>query len=137
MVLHKMWDVAAVVLLVGLLGACGKSGEKGATTTQPKVEVTEMRGIIEKMPTADAPRKLVIRHEATKDMGAMAMPFVAAEGVSLTGLAVGDKIAFRHELNLTVGTELVTKIEKLPADTVLNLGVMPGTMSMPGTMNMH
>jgi hypothetical protein len=27
----------------------------------------------------------------------------------------------------------VTKIEKLPADTLLNLGAM----SMPGTMNMH
>jgi Cu/Ag efflux protein CusF len=133
MAFHRMWDLAAVLLFVGLVGACGKSSENTTATTQPKVEVTEMRGIIEKMPPTEAPRKLVIRHEATKDMGPMVMPFVAAEGVSLTGLAVGDKVAFRHELNLTAGTELVTKIEKLPADTVLNLGAM----SMPGTMNMH
>jgi Cu/Ag efflux protein CusF len=130
---RRLEVVAAVLLFAGLLGACGKSGENAAATTQPKIEITEMRGIIEKMPPAEAPRKLVIRHEATKDMGPMAMPFVAAEGVSLAGLAAGDKVAIRHELNLTAGTELVTKIEKLPADTVLNLGAM----SMPGTMNMH
>jgi Cu/Ag efflux protein CusF len=133
MALRRPGIVAAALFFAGLLGACGNSSEKAAPATQPKIEVTEMRGIIEAMPAADAPRKLVIRHEATKDMGPMAMPFVAAQGVSLTGLAVGDKVAFRHELNLTAGTELVTKIEKLPADTVLNLGAM----SMPGTMNMH
>jgi Cu/Ag efflux protein CusF len=133
MVFRRKWDVAAVWIVVGLLGACGNSGENAAATTQHKVEVTEMRGMIEKLPTTEAPGKLVIRHEATKDMGPMAMPFVVAEGVSLAGLAVGDKVAFRHELNLTAGTELVTKIEKLPADMELNLGAM----SMPSTMNMH
>jgi Cu/Ag efflux protein CusF len=134
MVFRKRWDVAAILVLVGLIGACGDSGATTPQATKPKVEVTDMRGVIEKLPTAEAPRKLVIRHEATKDMGSMAMPFVVTEGVPLTGLAVGDKLAFRYELNLTVGTELVTKIEKLPADTVLNLGAMsmPGTMTMPG-----
>jgi Cu/Ag efflux protein CusF len=133
MALRGRWDVAVVMVLVELLGACGNSEENAAATTKPIIEVTEMRGMIETMPTADAPRKLVIRHEATKDMEPMAMPFVVAEGISLTGLAVGDKVAFRHELNLTAGTELVTKIEKLPADTALNLGAV----TMPGTMNMH
>jgi Cu/Ag efflux protein CusF len=133
MALYSRWDVAVVLFLAGLIGACGNSGDN-VPTTKPKVEVMAMRGVIEKMPTAEAPRKLVIRHEATKDMGPMTMPFVVAEGVSLTGLAWGDKIAFRHELNLTAGTELVTQIEKLPADTVLNLGAMsmPTTMKMPG-----
>lgn len=134
MVFRKRWDAAAILVLVGLIGACGDSGNTTPQATKPKVEVTDMRGVIEKLPTAEAPRKLVIRHEATKDMGPMAMPFMVAEGVPLTGLAVGDKLAFRYELNVTVGTELVTKIEKLPADTVLNLGAMsmPGTMKMPG-----
>jgi Cu/Ag efflux protein CusF len=134
MAFRRLWDVAAVFVLAGLIGACGNSSDNAVATTKPKVEITDMRGVIEKLPTAEAPRKLVIRHEATKDMGPMAMPFVVAEGVPLTGLAVGDKLAFRYELNLTAGTELVTKIEKLPADTVLNLGAMsmPGTMKMPG-----
>jgi Cu/Ag efflux protein CusF len=130
MTVRGRWDVMAVLVVAGLVGACGKSGESAAATTQPKVEVTEMRGIIEKMPTPEAPRRVMIHHEATKAMGAMTMPFVVAEGVSLAGLAVGDKVAFRHEVNLTVGTELVTKIEKLPAETQLKLEAM----TMPGTM---
>jgi Cu/Ag efflux protein CusF len=127
------WGVAAATVTVAVLcGTCGKSAENGAAT-KPRVEVTELRGVIEKMPTPDKPQTLTIRHEATKDMESMAMPFTVAEGVPLTGLAVGNKVAFREELNLTARTDLVTKIEKLPADTTLKLGdmTMPGTMGMP------
>jgi Cu/Ag efflux protein CusF len=133
MTIRLRWPLAAAVIVTGLLGACGKSGENAPATTKPKVEITELRGVIEKLPTADKPRTLMIRHEATKNMGAMTMAFTVAEGVPLTGLAVGDKVAFREELNLTARTDLVTKIEKLPADTTLNFGdmSMPGTMTMP------
>ncbi len=133
MKIRGSWGMAATAVIVaGLCGACGKSAENGAAT-KPRVEVTELRGVIEKMPTADKPRTLTIRHEATKEMESMAMAFTVAEGVSLTGLAVGDKVAFREELNLTARTDLVTRIEKLPADTKLNLGdmTMPAMMTMP------
>jgi Cu/Ag efflux protein CusF len=134
MAVRGSWKVAVALMAAGLLGACGNSGENATAATKPKVEVYEMRGVIEKLPAQDAPRKVTIRHEATKEMGVMTMGFALAEGVSLTGLAVGDKVAFRYEVNLTAGTEWVTKMEKLPADTSLNLGAtsMPGMMTMPG-----
>ena len=134
MTMHRRWGVTTAMILAVFLGACGKSGEDAAPATKPKVEVYEMRGEVRKLPMADRPRTLTIRHEVTKEMGAMTMEFTAAEGVSLAGLAVGDKVAFRYEVDLAARTERVTKIEKLPPDTVLNFGAMsmPGTMSMPG-----
>jgi hypothetical protein len=78
---------------------------------------------------------LAIWHEPTAQMGAMTMEFTMAEGIPLTKLKVGDIVAFRHEVNLTARTDLVTKLEKLPADTLLNMGgamTMPGGMTMPG-----
>jgi Cu/Ag efflux protein CusF len=132
MVIRGRWCRVGVILTAGVLGACGSSQE--TPSAPPKVDVYEMRGVVEKLPTPEAPRKMSIRHETTKDMGAMTMAFAVAPSVTLPELAIGDKVAFRYEMNYTAGTELVTKIDKLPPDTVLNFGPMshPATMNMPG-----
>jgi len=109
---------------LALLAACGPSGTS-APATKPNTDIYSLRGIIEKLPTPEAPRTLIIRHEATKDMESMTMPFTIDAAVPLTGLAVGDKITFRYEIDWTQRLEHVTKIEKLPADTVLNFGPPP------------
>ncbi len=123
---HVRYAMFAVWALA--LAACGSS-ESAGPATKPKIEVYQMRGRIEKMPTAAAPRTVMIRHEATAEMGAMTMGFMVDEGVVLTGLAVGDKVAFGYEVDRGRRLEHVTKLEKLPAETVLDLG--PG-MTMPG-----
>ena len=117
--------MAVMVMGAALLLACGDSGEKPV----PRVEVNDMRGIVVRTPTAEKPRVVAIWHEATRQMGAMTMEFTVAEGISLTKLKVGDIVAFRQEVNLTARTDLVTKLEKLPADTVLDFGA--GGMTMP------
>ncbi len=89
-----------------------------------------MRGVIERMGSDNAPRRLIIRHESTADMESMAMPFSVDEGVPLTGLAVGDKVAFTFEIDMTTHAEHVTKLSKLPADTVLKI---PAASSVPAS----
>jgi len=109
------WFVAA------LLAACGPPGN-ATPASQPNIVITPLRGIIEQLPTPDAPRTLTIRHELTQDMPSMTMPFTLGPAVPLTGLSVGDKISFRYEIDLTPRLEHVTQIQKLPPDTVLNFG---------------
>jgi len=56
-------------------------------------------------------------------MDSMAMPFAVADGVSLDGIAAGDKVAFTFEVRWKSEPALrVTKLEKLPADTALVFG---------------
>lgn len=117
------------VCCVAALAAC-----KPAETPPPAPTVAayDMRGVIERLGTAQAPRQLIIRHEATTDMESMAMPFHIDDAVPLTGLAVGDKVAFRFEIDLNTHAEHVTKLEKLPADTVLKIS-LPATAASPAT----
>jgi Cu/Ag efflux protein CusF len=123
MKMERLWQCASrtgilgatmVVALTALaaLPACEPSSP--APTTQSSSQVMELRGVIEKLPTAEAPRKLTIHHEATKDMMAMTMDFTADPAVSLSGLAVGDYVAFTYEINRTQRIEHITKLEKIP-----------------------
>ena len=74
-------------------------------------------------------------------MNAMEMPFPPADGLSLDGLAVGDKVRFTFAVNWGGQRAWeVTEIEKLAADTVIDYSVKPtpegvlpdGDHTMPG-----
>ena len=53
-------------------------------------------------------------------MHAMTMPFTAAEGLDLSGLEEGDKIAFELEVDWRASRPgVVTSLEKLPPETEL------------------
>ncbi|RMH18177.1 MAG: hypothetical protein D6696_13685 [Acidobacteria bacterium] len=72
-----------------------------------------------------------VRHEAIDDfrgvggeiwgMDSMAMPFPLADGVSLEGIEVGDKIRFTLEVDHYRDVPMrVTAVEELPADAELD-----------------
>ena len=73
--------------------------------------------------------QLSIRHEAIPDfvdrsgtavgMGAMVMPFPVAKGVSLAGLAPGDKIRFRFVMDWERNRMEIDEVEELPRETRL------------------
>jgi hypothetical protein len=90
-----------------------------------------LRGIIERLGTEKAPRQLVIRHESASDMESMAMPFFIDKDLPLNGFEVGDKVAFQFEIVRNSGAEHVTKLEKLPADTVLKIPGAAATSTTP------
>jgi Cu/Ag efflux protein CusF len=124
--------LALLFAMLAALPAC-KPPESAPASAPATKAVYEMRGVIERLGTAEAPRQLRIRHEATPDMESMAMPFAVDESVDLTSLAVGDKVAFTFEIDLATHTEHVTKLSKLPADTVLNIPTQIGTTAATTT----
>lgn len=77
------------------------------------------------------PRGLVLHHEAIDDfesitgdvwgMDSMTMPFLVSDDVTLDDLAEGDKIAFTLRVDWSDDDtpQIVTGLEKLPADTEL------------------
>ena len=81
----------------------------------------DTRGVVVKLPTAQQPHQIVIRHEATMDVKAAATAFGIDSAVSIDGLAVGDKVAFHVETGSDSAADHVTKLEKLPANAVLDL----------------
>jgi hypothetical protein len=116
------------------------SGPQNANEPAPLTHTYHTRGIIQSLPEANKPTaELMIQHEAINDfvdgkgavvgMNAMTMPFPRlAPGVTLDGLAVGDKIAFSFT-NTWTGPEtarkpawVVDNVSKLPAETELIFG---------------
>jgi Cu/Ag efflux protein CusF len=109
-------------------------------SADPATHTYAARGIIESLPEAGKPTlELMIRHEAINDfidgagavvgMNAMTMPFPRlAPGVSLEGLAVGDKIGFTFTNTWSgpAGSRrpewVIDSITRLPADTELTFG---------------
>jgi len=88
---------------------------------------SELRIYHEHIPTFRTKQGTIfVNNGGVPGMNAMEMPFPPADGLSLDGLAVGDKIRFTFAVNW--GGERaweVTKIEKLPADTVIDYSVKP------------
>ena len=115
--------LAAALLCILVASACRGDASEGRYTVRGAVEnLTEARG---------APVAL-IHHEAIPDfvdgygekrtMHSMAMAFGVASGVSLDGIAVGDKV----EVTFVVDRERyptfqITAVRELPADTELTL----------------
>jgi Cu/Ag efflux protein CusF len=117
----------AVLLAFALVtfAACGS----GTPPPPPGNADYEVRGEIAKLPDATPPQ-IWIRHEAIPDfrneagevvgMESMTMPFSLAPGLSLEGLAPGDRIGFRLEMRWgDRAAASVARIEKLPEGTRL------------------
>lgn len=113
-----------LMLAVLLAGGCKEKTAPPATY--------QVRGVVEGLPAAEPGSTILIQHEAIpgfvhrdgkgRGMDAMTMPFGVAPGLSLEGIAKGDKV----ELTLEVKWDRhpaahVTAIGKLPADTQLQL----------------
>lgn len=128
---------AAWVGVVGPGGGCdGKRGEKERAAAEPDA-VYVVRGVIAALPTdagvAGPIGDLMVHHEEIPNfadaegkvvgMGEMIMPFPLGDGVSLNGLARGDKveITFGVTWKGPGAGHRVTKVVKLAADTPLNL----------------
>jgi len=134
----------AILLLGMLLFALGLTGVMlvgcSDTSATPRVEavwteaggarVYTVRGQIVQLPTSPT-TEFQVRHEAIADfedrngdeigMDVMIMPFPLARGVSIEGLAVGDKIEFDMAVNWNQAPSYaMTRVRKLPAETELD-----------------
>lgn len=112
------------LLLAGLSG-CDQRDEE---LQGGEMQHYEVRGELIRLPVGDRPMQ--IRHEAIPNfrnmqgevvgMDAMTMPFPVAPGVSLDGLAVGDRVRFDFEVRWGGRPPYqIVRIEKLPEGTVL------------------
>jgi len=123
---------AALALPLLLATACAQP----EATVPPPDATYSVRGEIAKMP-GGASSELWIQHEAIPDfrndkgetvgMESMTMPFPVGAGVSLEGLAPGDRVAFDFEVRWQgSGRPLaITKIERLPDGTRLGFDPAP------------
>lgn len=121
------------IAVVALTFSTGCS--EGEDQAQARVSTYEVRGIIEALSAAGPPPSdMMIRHEAIPHfvnqhgvevgMKTMSMPFPATETLDLSNLNPGDKVKFTFDVTwggIDSGWVL-TEIERLPADTELNLG---------------
>jgi Cu/Ag efflux protein CusF len=110
---------------VTVLGACARKPSPPAGTQYT------VRGEIVALPAA-AGEPLLLRHEPIDGfidasgkvvgMDAMTMPFPLAPGVSLEGLAKGDKVEVVFSMSWSPRHYAIESLKKLPADTVLRAG---------------
>lgn len=117
----------ALLSTASVLAACG--GPRDAAPVAPDATY-RVRGELTRV-TEPERREVWIRHEAIPDfrsetgelvgMASMTMPFPLAQGVSIDGLAVGDRVEFTFEVRWQSTREpmAVTAIDKLPAGTRL------------------
>lgn len=130
-----------VAVVVACLTACDRGADKPAppapAATSERGEPNDtysVRGVVESVPSADKPTaEFFVKHEAidefknpggTRGMNSMTMPFPLGKGVSLDGIAPGDKIEFVLVVWTTPGKRgyEIRKITKLPAETELHFG---------------
>ena len=125
---HKLLPIFLLVMAGLALFGCGQDD----STSQPAVVHTyDVRGVVRQLPRPAAPQpEIWIHHESISDfvdisgkvkgMDSMTMPFFPAQELSLDGIAVGDKVTFKLEVDWqAMPPAHVTAIEKLPADTPL------------------
>jgi Cu/Ag efflux protein CusF len=117
-----------------LAAACGP-GASAPPAAAAADGTYHARGEIVRLPAAGT-REIWIEHEsipdfrneagATVGMDSMTMPFPAAEGVPLDGLAAGDRVAFDFEVRWKSEPRLsLTRWEKLPVGTRLEFDPPP------------
>jgi len=122
--------VTLMILVIAASG-CQNEADSGDSSTSEELASYDTRGIIISLPTEV--RTLQIHHERIEEfvgrsgeiepMDIMVMPFPLADGVSLDGFSVGDKVALTFEVSWSADNpgHWLTDIEKLPADTELKL----------------
>jgi|CXWL01.1.fsa_nt_gi Cu/Ag efflux protein CusF len=126
-ILGSLLFAASSLVLPGLLTAC-----KGSPAA-PVVATHVVRGRVESLPQKGVPAAAFsVTHEAiegwvrgngAKGMASMTMPFPLADGVSLEGVAVGDKIEFKIEQTPANKTKpyKVVAVKVLPSETELTI----------------
>jgi hypothetical protein len=134
-----------IVFLVALAVACGapapETGAQNPTgSAGPSGDSYTVRGVVEEAPEpGHAEPRFRIRHEAIPDfkgmdgevwpggMESMTMSFAVADGVSIEGIAVGDKVEFVLVVDWAKKpTQWITEIVELPAETELDFGPETG-----------
>lgn len=131
----RVLGLAAAALLFG--GCREKAAEPEKTTT---VHSYTVRAQVASVPVAGDPRtEFSARHESIPEfkgpgdevgMSAMTMPFPLKDGVTLDGIAVGDKVEITFEViydlqkKTPVDWEAVS-VKELPAETVLDFSPLP------------
>lgn len=104
----------AFVALIGLLAACNQREEQRKYSV--RAEVVRL---------VDGGRELVLNHEAVPGwMAAMQMTIAVQDANASKGLVPGDKIRF--DLHVAGSQAQIGAIEKLPADTPLELAAPTG-----------
>lgn len=115
--------------------AAAPEGRPAATPASasvgPAARRYTVRGEVVRLPQGSS-RELALRHEAIHDfvdrngvvvgMNAMVMPFPVEPGVSLEGIAPGDKVRARIAVDWERNRFALEAIEELPRDTVLEFG---------------
>lgn len=120
------WLSLPLVLLLLVPGACPVACKKD----EKPAAVYTVRGQIKTMPGPDG--AIYIHHESIPrfvdytgklaGMHSMTMPFGIAPGVSLDGLAPGDKVEFVFAVHWDrQPPTLITSVQELPPDTGLDL----------------
>jgi len=122
-------SLAALVAVAALSAGCRRAAPPPPVSPGDHYVA---RGEIARLAPPEAGPGLSIRHEAIPDfrdrtgavvgMSSMVMHFPVAEGVSLAGLAPGDKIRFRFVMDWEATRFEIESIEKLPPDTALDFG---------------
>lgn len=123
--------VAAALAFVLASGAVACRSEAPPAPSATDVRRYTVRGEVVALPEAGG-RELSLRHEAIHEfvdrsgavvgMNAMVMPFPVEPGVSLDGLAAGDKVRFRFAVDWSRNRFAIESLEKLPAETTLEYG---------------
>lgn len=117
--------------------ACRRDDKPSAPAAERAIRTDRyvVRGVVAALPSAERPgSELQVRHEAMPHfvgqggqlgMDTMTMPFPLGPGVSLVGIAVGDKVEVSFEVDVDPATQNLigyraTAIARLPAETELD-----------------
>lgn len=117
--------------------ACGESAPPTPARGPADATYTVRARVLTIPDPAKPTAEFVVVHEpipdfvnpnGTKGMPSMAMPFPLKPGVTLDGIAAGDIVRITFDLWTKPGQRgyEATRVEELPADTVLELAPSPG-----------
>ncbi len=128
------FPMMTLAVLALALGACGGDADDTTAIGAVPAAVYQVRGEVESLPEPDRPMDwIALRHEAIPDfigitgdpdpMPAMTMRFPVAEGVDLSSVSAGDKVAFDLEIDWAAGDPArVLAVTPLPAEAELDFG---------------
>jgi Cu/Ag efflux protein CusF len=123
--------VAALAFVLASLACRSEPPAASSATSSASVRRYTVRGEVVGLPEGGG-RELSLRHEAIHDfvdrsgavvgMNAMVMPFPVEPGVSLEGIAEGDKVRFGFAVDWDRNRFVIESLEELPPNTVLDFG---------------